>query len=83
MPLIGKLCSNMTLTEKFPLLSRTVSTATAHAETILDMLALLFKVSHVNLVAASDPASVLQARAFQIAVNVLGLERFDVVLSRC
>lgn len=68
--------SHITLTEKFPLLTRTVSTETEQAEAILDMLTLVFEVSHVNLVAASDPASVLHARAFQTAVNVLGVGAF-------
>ena len=61
-----------------------MSAANEQPAALLGMLSLL-NASHVNLVAASDQASVLHARMFQAAVGVLGglrvvlTERVEVV----
>ena len=58
-----------TMAEKFPLLSRIAPMDNAQSGAILDVLTLLLNATHVNLVAASDQASVLHARTFQTAVS--------------
>ena len=59
----------ITMTEKFPLLSRLAPTDNAQPGAMLDVLRLLLNTTHVNLVAALDQASVLHARMFQAAVS--------------
>ena len=59
------------MAEHLSLLSRIASMDNAQPGAILDVLTLLLNVAHVNLVAASDQASVLHARMFQAAVSVV------------
>ena len=59
------------MAEHLPLLSRIASMDNAQPRAILEVLTLLLNATRVNLVAASDHASVLHARMFQAAVSVV------------